>query len=458
MIPLDLKWIRAQFPALTKEINGQPVIFFDGPGGTQIPGPVIDAMSEYLVRSNANAHGAFATSVQTDELIAAARSASADLLGCTPDEIVFGANMTSLTFALSRALSRQWQPGDEIIVTQLDHYANVSPWQALEEKGMIVRTVEIEVEDCTLNMNDLEDLLNERTRLVAVGYASNAVGTINDVAAVVRLARAVGALVFVDAVHYVPHGPIDVRSLDCDFLACSAYKFFGPHVGIFYGKREHLARLRPYKVKPASEEVPWRWETGTQNHEGLAGLVAAINYLAKLGCHISSSVKGEWNSLTAETDKSTGRPFRCPHIFASVAQELQLTEHSYPSRRSAITAAMIAISQYERELCEHLVQGLLQIPGIKIYGITDASRFDWRTPTVALRVVGQTPYSLARELGERGIFTWHGNFYALGLTETLGVESSGGLLRIGLVHYNTVDEIHCLRESLEEMVELVTDS
>ena len=458
MIPLDLKWIRAQFPALTKEINGQPVIFFDGPGGTQIPGSVIDAMSDYLVRSNANAHGAFATSVQTDELIAAARSASADLLGCSPDEILFGANMTSLTFALSRALSREWRPGDEIIVTRLDHYANVSPWQALEEKGMVIRTVEIEVEDCTLNMSDLEGLLNERTRLVAVGYASNAVGTINDVAALVRLAHAVGALVFVDAVHYVPHGLIDLRSLDCDFLACSAYKFFGPHVGILYGKREHLVRFRPYKVKPASEEVPLRWETGTQNHEGLVGLMAAINYLAKLGCHISSSVKGEWSSVTAETDKRQGKLFRCPHSFTPVAQELQLTAHSYPSRRAAITAAMIAISQYERELCEHLVKVLLQIPRLKIYGITDASDFAWRTPTVAVTLAGKTPYSLAKELGDRGIFTWHGNFYALGLTETLGVESSGGLLRIGLVHYNTVDEIHRLGESLNEMVALMTDS
>ena len=455
MIPLDLKWIRSQFPALTKEINGQPVIFFDGPGGTQIPGSVIDAMSDYLVRSNANARGAFANSVQTDRLIAAARSATADLLGCTPDEIVFGANMTSLTFALSRALSRKWQPGDEIIVTRLDHYANVSPWQALEEKGMVVRTLEIEQEDCTLNINDLEGFLNERTRLVAVGYASNAVGTINDVAAFVRLAHAAGALVFVDAVHYAPHGPIDVRSLDCDFLACSAYKFFGPHVGILFGKREHLAHFCPYKVEPASEEVPWRWETGTQNHEGLAGLVAAINYLAKLGCHISSSVKGDWNSLKAEIDNSKGKPFRCPHIFASVAEELQLTEHSYPNRRAALTAAMLAISQYERELCEELVQELLQIPGIKIYGITDASLFNWRTPTVALRIREQTPYRLAKELGDCGIFTWHGNFYALGLTETLGVESSGGLLRIGLVHYNTFDEIHRLLESLHEIFERI---
>ena len=411
-------------------------------------------MSDYLVNSNANVHGAFSTSVQTDELIASARSASADLLGCSPDEILFGANMTSLTFTLSRALSREWQRGDEIIVTRLDHYANVSPWKALEEKGVVIRFVDIDQEDCTLNMNHLENLLNERTRLVAVGYASNAVGTINDVATVVRLAHAVGALVFVDAVHYAPHGLIDVRSLDCDFLACSVYKFFGPHVGILYGKREHLAHFRPYKVKPASDEVPWRWETGTQNHEGLAGLVAAINYLAKLGCHIYSSVKGEWNSSTAETENNKEKLFRPNHLSTSVAQELKLTEHSYSSRRAAIIAAMIAISQYERELCEELVKGMLQIPRLTVYGITEVSRFDWRTPTIGLRVLGQTPYSFAKQLGERGIFTWHGNFYALGLTEMLGVESKGGLVRIGLVHYNTVNEIHRLWELLEEMINL----
>ena len=458
MIPLDLKWIRAQFPALAQEIKGKPIIFFDGPGGTQIPGSVIDAMSNYLVRSNANAHGAFATSTQTDALIAAARSASADLLGCAADEILFGANMTSLTFALSRALCREWQPGDEILVTRLDHYANVSPWQALEEAGIIVKTIEIEKEDCTLKLKDIEHLLNERTRLVAVGYASNAVGTINDVAALVRLAHVVNALVFVDAVHYAPHGLIDVRSLDCDFLACSAYKFFGPHVGILYGKREHLTRFHPYKVKPASEEVPCRWETGTQNYEGLAGLVAAINYLAKIGCHISSAVDNDWASATIETEPSQEKPFRCPHNAASEAQPYQLIAHSYPNRRAALTAAMKAIAQYERELSEHLVKGLLEIPGITFYGITDVSRFAWRTPTVAVRLAGQTPYSVAKSLGDRGIFTWHGNFYALGLTETLGVESSGGLLRIGLVHYNTLDEIHRLLAELNELVESMTDS
>lgn len=415
MVSLDLGWIRHQFPALAQEINDQPMIFFDGPGGTQVPRSVMDAMSDYLTRSNANVHGAFATSGRTDALITSARAAIADFLGCDSDEVVFGANMTTLTFALSRALGRELQPGDEIVVTRLDHDANVAPWYALEERGAVIRVVDINVEDCTLDMVDLERQITNWTRLVAVGYASNAVGTINNVAAVVRLAHAVGALVFVDAVHYAPHDPIDVRALDCDFLACSAYKFFGPHVGVLYGKHEHLTRLRPYKVQPASEQVPSRWETGTQNHEGLAGLVAMIDYLTELGRRVSPSVE---------------------------------------RRRVALVAAMEAIQQYERELCEQLVTGLLQIPGLILYGITDPARFAWRTPTVAVRLTGHTPYTVAKALGDRGIFTWNGNFYALKLTERLNVESSGGFLRIGLLHYNTVEEVHRLLKALNEIAVL----
>ncbi len=415
MVGLDLKKIRARFPALDREINDRPVIFFDGPGGTQIPGSVIEAMSEYLQVSNANAHGAFATSRQTDELIDAARLAMADFLGCDRDEIVFGANMTTLTFTLSRAIARELKPGDEIIVTQLDHYANVSPWLALEEQGAIVRTVDLNIEDCTLDLADLKRKINERTRLVAVGYASNAVGTINNVAEVVKIARAVKALVFIDAVHYAPHGSIDVTALDCDFLSCSAYKFFGPHVGILYGKREYLSRLRPYKVKPAPPEIPACWETGTQNHEGLAGVVATIDYLADLGRQILPSAE---------------------------------------NRRTAIVTAMTAIHDYERELSQHLITGLLQIPNLTFYGIGDSQYFNWRTPTVGIRLRGQTPYAVAKALGDRGIFTWHGNFYALGLTERLGIESSGGLLRIGLVHYNSIAEIDRLLTVLFEIAAL----
>lgn len=417
---LDLAWIRAQFPALAQEINGQPVIFFDGPGGTQVPQQVIDAITNYLIFSNANTHGAFVTSARTDEVIAAAHAAMADLLGCASDEVVFGANMTTLTFALSRSLSRELQPGDEIIVTQLDHDANVAPWRALEERGVVVRVVDINTENCTLNMADLKRQLGERTRLVAVGYASNAVGTINDVAEVVKLAHAVGALVFVDAVHYAPHGPLDVKQLDCDFLTCSPYKFFGPHLGVLYGKRSHLTRLQPYKVRPSSDELPYRWETGTQNHEGFAGVVAAVDYLAQLG------------RRTRSTPLS--------------------------NRRAALLAAMEAIRSYERELSELLVAGLLQIPSLSFYGINDPAHFFWRTPTVAVRLAGYTPHQLAQELGERGIFTWYGNYYALNLTERLGVESSGGMLRIGLVHYNTVEEVHRLLKALSEVTEQTTSS
>lgn len=412
MTSLDLAWIRQQFPALSQHINGHPVVFLDGPGGTQVPGTVTQAIAHYLLTANANLHGAFPTSARTDALIWEARSAVADFLGCDGDEVVFGANMTSLTFAVSRAIGRELQPGDEIIVTSLDHDANVAPWLALEERGVIVRTVEMHKEDCTLDLRDLEQKLTERTRLVAIGYASNAVGTINDVAQVVRLARAAGALTFVDAVHYAPHGPLNVRALDCDWLACSAYKFFGPHVGILYGKREHLTRFTPYKARPAPEEIPYRWETGTQNHEGLAGLVATIAYLTALGQRISPTA----------------------------------TE-----RRQALMTAMVVIQEYERSLSEQLIPHLLEIPGLTLYGITDPSRFAWRTPTVGFRLSGYTPRELAVALGERGIFAWNGNFYALNLTQRLGIETSGGLLRIGFVHYNTPEEIQRLLQVLHEL-------
>ena len=413
MATFDVAWVRAQFPALAQTVNGQPAIFFDGPGGTQVPLRVIDAIGDYLARANANTHGAFATSQRTDETIAAAHVAMADLLGCDADEIVFGPNMTTLTFAMSRALGRELQPGDEIVVTRLDHDANVAPWVALQERGAVIRYVDIDVEDCTLNMDDLRRQINERTRLVAVGYASNAVGTINDVAEVVRIAHRVGALVYVDAVHYAPHGPIDVRALNCDFLACSPYKFFAPHLGVLYGKREHLARLRPYKVRPAPNELPYRWETGTQNHEGMAGLAAAIEYLAELG------------RRTADA--------------------------ALPDRRAELLAAMRTIQAYERDLVERLIAGLLAIPGLTFYGISDPARFAWRTPTVSVRIAGYTPRVLARSLGERGIFTWDGNYYAIGLTERLGVEEHGGMLRIGLVHYNTANEVDRLMAALHEI-------
>jgi cysteine desulfurase family protein (TIGR01976 family) len=411
MHPLDLTWIRAQFPALAQEVNGHPAVFFDGPGGTQVPQRVIDAVADYLIHHNANTHGAFATSRRTDETIDAARAAMADFLGCAADEVVFGPNMTTLTFAISRAFGRDIRPGDEIVLTRLDHDANVAPWKALEEQGAVIQMVDIDTEECTLDMADMARAIGPRTKLVAVGYASNAVGTINDVATITRMAHAVGALVYIDAVHYAPHGPIDVRALDCDFLACSPYKFFAPHMGVLYGKREHLARLRPYKVRPASDDVPDRWETGTKNHEGLAGVTAAIEYLAELGQRIKPAT----------------------------------------TRRAALVQAMEAIKAYERGLSEQLIAGLLAIPGLTFYGISDPARFDMRTPTVAVRLAGRTPRELADALGRRGIFCWDGNYYAINLTERLGVESDGGMLRIGLVHYNTAEEIELLLEALNEL-------
>lgn len=407
-----LDWIRGQFPALQQEVSGRPVIYLDSPGGTQVPQRVMTAVGEYLARSNANTHGGFPTSRRTDATIAEARQAMADLLGCEADEIVFGPNMTTLTFAFSRAMGRELRRGDEIVVTCLDHDANVSPWQALAEQGAVIRMVDIDPRDCTLDMTDLVRQMNDRTRVVAVCYASNAVGTINNLAEIVRLSHALGAVVFVDAVHYAPHGPIDVRALDCDFLACSPYKFFAPHIGVLYGKRAHLRHLRPYKVRPATEESPERWETGTQNHEGLAGVTAAIEYLAELGRRLNP----------AETE-----------------------------RRSALLSAMEAIRRYERRLAEPLIKGLIAIPGLTIYGLTDRHRLEWRTPTVALRLVGHTPQQLASDLGQLGMFTWAGNYYALNLTQRLGVEASGGMLRLGLVHYNTENEISRVLEALRRL-------
>jgi cysteine desulfurase family protein (TIGR01976 family) len=413
MPDFDLGWVRNHFPSLSQELNGQPMTFFDGPGGTQIPRKAIEAMSDYLIYSNANAHGAFITSERTDLLIDETRSAVADLLGCAANEIVFGANMTTLTFTIARAIGRELQPGDEIIVTKLDHYANISPWQALAEKGIIIRTLDIRVEDCTIDLDRLTELLNDRTRLLAIGYASNAVGTINDVATAVKLAHEVGAMVFVDAVHYAPHGAIDVRALDCDFLACSAYKFFAPHIGILYGKHAHLSRLQPYKVAPAPNDVPSRWEMGTQSYEAMAGLVGTINYLRELGQQVDATAA---------------------------------------SRRAALVAGMTAIHSYEQELSRYLLSGLARIPNLIVYGITDVDRVIERTPTVGIRLNGYTPHNLAKHLGEQGIFTWNGNFYVMGLTEALGIETSGGLLRIGLVHYNTIEEIDRLLKALDRLV------
>jgi cysteine desulfurase family protein (TIGR01976 family) len=432
--------IRSQFPSLSQTVNGYPATFLDGPGGTQVPECVIDAIVDYLRRDNANTGGAYATSRHTDAMIAEARAAMADLLHCGGDEVIFGPNMTSLTFAMSRAIGRELKPGDEILVTRLDHDANVSPWIAMaEDRGVSVRWVEIHDEDCTLDMADLASKINQNTRLVAVGYASNAVGTINPVREIVRLAHAARALAYIDAVHYAPHGLIDVAAIDCDFLVCSTYKFFGPHMGVLYGKREHLQRFRPYKVRPNTNAIPNCWEWGTLNHECIAGITACVKYLADLGRHLMGSC-GDSRPPGAEPARSEveGRFRKCgnPEI----------------SRRVAIEAAYAAIHEHERALLERMISGLKKIPGLKIYGITDPARFDQRCGTFAVRIEHHTPLELASKLGERGLFTWDGNYYALNLTEHLDVEKTGGFLRIGLIHYNAAEEVDRLLHALHEIV------
>src|ERR1700689_4544985 len=407
--PLDVSWVREQFPSLQLQVNGQAAAFLDGPAGTQVPKQVMDAVQNYYLKSNANTCGAFATSQSTDAIIASARAAMADFFNCDKDEVIFGQNMTTITFALARAIGRTLEPGDEIVVTTLDHDANVAPWRALEELGMVIRQVDIHESDCTLDLEDLKRKINKNTRLVAVGYDSNAVGTINPVAEITKLAHAVGALMFIDAVHYAPHGPIDVRALDTDFLVCSPYKFFGPHMGTLYGKRELLQKFHPYKVRPASDASPDRWETGTQLQELIAGVGAAVDYIAEVGRRADPNAK---------------------------------------DRRSALLAAYKVTRQHEMTLLAQLIDGLLAIPGLEFFGIRDAKRFSDRCSTISFRLPNHKPIDIAKHLGDRGIFTWDGNYYALNLTERLGVEDKGGLLRVGIVHYNTSDEIARLLTAL----------
>jgi cysteine desulfurase family protein (TIGR01976 family) len=409
--PLDVAWVRQQFPSLDIQVNGYAAAFLDGPAGTQVPRQVVDAIQNYFLTANANTCGAFETSRRNDSIIDSARAAMADFFHCDKDEVIFGQNMTTIAFALARAIARDLNPGDEIVVTTLDHDANVAPWRALEEKGVVIRQADIHESDCTLNLDDLKKKITAKTKLVAVGYASNAVGTISPVAEITKLAHAAGALMFIDAVHYAPHGPIDVRALDCDFLACSPYKFFGPHMGTLYGKREHLLRFRPYKVRPAPDTLPDRWETGTQVQELIAGIAAAVDYLAELGRRCDSTAK---------------------------------------DRRSALLAAYRSTRQHEMALLARLIPGLLAIPGLKFFGITDPNQFEHRCSTVSIRLADHTPTETAKFLGDRGIFTWDGNYYALNLAERLGVQSTGGFLRIGLVHYNTPVEVDRLLAALRE--------
>lgn len=418
---LDLSRYRAQFPALSLRQDQTQLVFFDNPGGTQVPESVADAMRHYLLNANANVHGPFLTSRRTDEVIAEAHAAMADLLNAaSPDEIVFGQNMTSLTFAVSRSLGRELQPGDEIVVTALDHDANIAPWLALAERGVEVRYVDVNPAGCTLDYDHMEQVIGERTKIVAVGMASNAVGTINDLRRVSDLARGVGALVFVDAVQGVPHLPVDVQALGCDFLACSAYKFFGPHQGILWGKREHLERLHAYKVRPAPNELPGKWETGTQSHEGQAGTWAAVEYLAEIG-------RDHLDHYQAEIGELSGR-------------------------RRDLRAAMLAIRDYERQLSRHFLEQMQCVAALELYGIGEPERVAERVPTFAVTLPDWTPQQLSAALGERGFTTWAGHYYALALIERLNKHETGGMLRIGCAHYNTIAEIDAIFAALNEIV------
>lgn len=412
----DVAAVRAQFPMLA----GNTPIYFDNPAGTQVPQRVIDAVSGYFLRMNANSGGLFATSLHTDEMVQSTREKVADFLNA-PDssEIVLGSNMTTLNFALSRALAKTLKPGDEIVLTRMDHDANVAPWLRIaEDYNLVVRWVDIRTADCTLDLDSLEAALTDRTRVVATVHASNAVGTINPVAKIAQMAHAAGALYVVDAVQSAPHIPIDVQSIGCDFLLCSAYKFFGPHIGIMWGRYDLLQSLPAYKVRPSKDKAPYRWETGTPSFETIAGVGACIDYLESIG-------------------QSIGQP----------------AESAYPAfsgRRLHLKTAMTVLGDYERELVQHLIDVIQQTPGSAIAGITDANRFEERVPTVVFTLDRTTPQQIAAHLAGHNIFVWDGNYYAVEIMNRLG-HAENGMVRVGLAHYNTHEEIERFGAALKAL-------
>lgn len=415
---LNVESVRTHFPALASG-----AIFFDNPGGTQVVREVIERMQNYYYHTNANHGGEFRTSRDSDAVVWEARQAVAEFLhAARPEEIIFGQNMTTLTLHISRSIARLLNPGDEIVVTHLDHDANIAPWLLIaEDRGCTVRWVDIHPEDCTLDMEQMEQAITPRTKLVAVGYASNAVGTINDVHRAVELAHSVGALCYIDAVQYAPHKSIDVQALDCDFLACSAYKFFGPHTGILYGKYDLLDRLTAYKVRPAGNEPPDKFETGTQSFESIAGVLGAMEYLAWIGTSFGDEVKEQY--------KDTLR-----------------------GRALAIKQGMKAIEAYELEINKALLAALTSIPGLHIHGITDPQRMQQRVPTFSFTLDGWSPQAVAEILGKENIYVWNGNYYALAVMERLGLEQQGGMVRVGLTHLNTTAEIDKMVAVLQTLV------
>lgn len=402
--------LRSRFPGLRRSLAGRACVFADAPAGTQVPEEVIEAMGGYLRHSNANLGGAFATSRESELVVDEARLAAADLLGCDATEVAFGPNTTTLILGLSRAIGRHLGQGDEIVVTVLDHDANVAPWLAVaEDTGAAIRWVDVREDDCALDLASVERALGPRTRVVAFTLASNALGTITDAEALVHRVRSeTQALIVADAVHLAPHRGIDVRALDVDFLFVSAYKFFGPHLGAMFGRAEQLERWRPYKVRPAPDTVPDRWETGTQSHEALAGFTAAVDYLSR---------------VSGEPAEGTGR-------------------------RDALLASLGAVAGYEAGLSRRFLEGIAGVPGARLFGVSDPSRAAERVPTFALRLGDRHPRDVAEHLGERGVFVWDGNYYAQAIMERLGLEETGGAVRIGFCHYHTADDVDRVLEEL----------
>jgi cysteine desulfurase family protein (TIGR01976 family) len=417
-MPLDLNLIRQQFPSLDR-----PAVFFDNPGGTQIARPSLDRINRYLLECNANHEGQFETSRKSDEVLHEAHAAMADFLNAArPEEIIFGNNMTTLSLHLSRSLARTLNPGDEIVVTRMDHDANISPWMLIaEDRGCTLTWVDFNVEDGTLKVDEFAKAMERKPKIAAFGYASNALGTINPVRKLTKMAKDAGALVYIDAVQYAPHGPIDVQDIGCDFLVCSSYKFFGPHAGALYGRYDLLDGLKAYKVRPATNELPGKFETGTQNHEGIAGVLGALEYFEWVGNRFG--------------DKN-----------------LEGLNEQYSGRRLVYKQAMTAIRAYEFELSRALIEAIQSVPGTRVHGLTDIKRLDERVPTVSFTLEGRKPAELAEQLGDAGFYVWDGHYYALAVVERLGLLDQGGMVRVGAAHYNTLDEIARFRDALEKVV------
>jgi len=406
-------YVRKAFPAMNRKVNEFPVAYLDGPGGYQVPQTVIDAVEDYLINANANVEGAYETSRKTDRMLEDARETFADFFNCNADEVSFGANMTTLNFALSQALVREMNPGDKVLITEIDHEGNRGPWEQLRDRGIVVEEVAVDTENCVLDLEDLKRRLTPGTKVVAVNYASNAVGTISDVKAVVEMAHAVGALAVVDAVHFAAHRPIDVQEIGTDFLLCSVYKFFGPHIGVLYAKKEIMAKLRTLRLRPQKDHPPYMIETGTLHQEGIAGSIAAVEFIADVGEKYGKGINGG------------------------------------ASRREKIVAGLMVFDAYEEELTQYLVDSLKEIEGIKIYGPPAGHP---RTSTISFTYHGFTPFEVADFLGEKGLFVWHGDFYATKLVERLGLMEKGGLVRIGIAPYNTKEEIDRLLGYLKDPV------